>query len=110
MSEDETKKMPPTFEDRVLSDLQTLISRVGLLEEKFAALDRETKPNWSRLHKDFAEHSADVKLLLGDLNRKLGVISAEMLQLKADQVRDEKRIDKIELETRPHIIAQDKDF
>lgn len=109
MSEDKTRQFHP-FEDRVLGELQAIGSRLTALEEKMGAIDRETKPNWARLHRDFSEHSAEVRALLGNLDRKLDVINSEMLQLKSDQKAIEKRISKIEVEVRPQVIPQDRQF
>lgn len=109
MSEDKTLHLP-SFEERVLGQLDTLSLRLAALETRISEIDRETKPNWERLHKDFSDLHAGVKTIFGNFDRKLDVINKEMLQLKADQKEAEARIEKIELEARPQIIVQDRQF
>ena len=101
---DETIRMPSSFEEQVLSELRALGSRLTSLEEKIA------KINWDSFRKDFSLHNSEVKELLGDLDRKFDVINHELLRVKSDQLRIEKRIDKIELDVRPQVIPQDRQF
>jgi len=116
MSEDKTRHLP-SFEERVLAQLDNIDSRLAALEQRGAERDLETKPNWERLHKEFGEirgqfgeMHTDVNTYLAMFDRKLDVINKEMLKLKADQLGIEGRVDKIESEVRPQIIVQDRQF
>jgi hypothetical protein len=96
--------MPRSFEEQVLAELQALGSRLNSLE------DRIGKINWDSFRKDFSQHNSEMKELLGDLDRKFDVINHELLHLKAEQIRIEKRIGKVELDARPQVIPQDRQF
>jgi|SRR6266850_4835365 len=109
MSEDKTSHLP-SFEEKVLGQLDALSSRLAVLEIRIVESDRETKPNWERLHRDFSELHADVKAIFGNFDRKLDVINREVLQLKADQRGVENRVEKLESAARPQIIVQDRQF
>lgn len=115
MSEDTTLHLP-SFEHKILAELEIISSRLATVEKRAAQTDLETKPNWERLQKDLAQiHSAfvqlntDMKVSFGNLDRKLDVINKEMFQVKADQAGLEARLRKIELEN-PQIIVQDHQF
>lgn len=112
MSEDKTAKTLhlPSFEEKVLAQLDDVSSRLALLEKRSAERDAETKPNWERLLKDFQEMNTSFSTYFKNFDRKLDVINSEMLQLKADQKGVESRVDKIELEVHPQVIAQDRQF
>jgi chromosome segregation ATPase len=107
---DETIKIPHSFEERVFVELSTLGSRVGSLEDRVGSLenkvasleDKIVKIDWDSFRRDFSKHTSEVKELFGDLDRKFDVMNHELLGLKAEQIRVEKRIDKIELDIRPH--------
>ena len=103
-NEDQTIKMRPPFEEEVLAELRSLGSRLNSLEGKI------TQINWDSFRREFSKHNTEVMELLGDLDRKFDVINHEILRLKAEQIRIEKRIDKVELDVRPQVIPQDRHF
>ena len=74
--------------DAVDSRLDGLDVRVQALESK--ALD--TKPIWERALEEILE----VKKGVEDLNRKIDVLNQDVLQVRADQRRVEKRMDQLE--------------
>ena len=119
MSEDKTAETLhlPSFEQKILGELETISSRLATVEKRAAQTDLETKPNWERLqkdvaqiHSDFVQLNTDMKASFGNLDRKLDVMNKEMLQVKADQAGIEARLKKIELEARPQIIVQERQF
>ncbi len=71
--------------DRVEARLDGLDNRVQALEAR--AL--ETKPIWERALTEILE----VKKGVEDLNRKIDVLNQDVLQVRADQRRVEKRMD-----------------
>jgi len=74
--------------DRVDARLDGLDIRMHALEAR--ALD--TKPIWERAPTEILE----VKKGVEDLNRKIDVINQDVLQVRADQRRVEKRMDGLE--------------
>jgi chromosome segregation ATPase len=74
--------------DRVEARLDGLDNRVQALEAR--ALD--TKPIWERALTEILE----VKKGVEDLNRKIDVLNQDVLQVRADQRRVEKRMDGLE--------------
>jgi tetrahydromethanopterin S-methyltransferase subunit G len=110
MSEDKTLHLPSSFEGRVLAQLEEISIRLAALETRVGKIEAETKPNWERLHSDFTQFHADMKASFGNLDRKLDVVNKEMFQAKADQKGVELRLDKIEAEAHPQIIAQERNF
>jgi hypothetical protein len=112
VSEDKTAETLhlPSFEDRVLALLEAVSSRIATLEKRVGEIDADTKPNWERLHRDFAGFHTEMTASFGNLVRKLDVVNKELFQLKADQEGVETRLEKIELEVRPQIIVQNRQF
>lgn len=104
MSLDDTIKMPDGVQSQVLAELKKLTARLTSLEEKVQSA------NLDLLRADFAKHHKDVVELIGDLDRKFDVISRELLQVKADQLKVDKRLTEIESEVRPNVIPQDRHF
>ena len=92
---DETIRMHSSFEEQALHQLRTLDSRLTVVEEKIARID------WDSFRRDFVQHTSDVKEMFGLLNRKFDVMNHELLDMKAEQIRLDRRIDKIELDIRP---------
>ena len=74
--------------DRVEARLDGIDIRVHALETR--ALD--TKPIWERTLTEILE----VKKGVEDLNRKIDVLNQDVLQVRADQRRVEKRMDVLE--------------
>lgn len=74
--------------DRVDARLDGLDIRVHALEAR--ALD--TKPIWERALTEILEVRKGVE----DLNRKLDILNQDVLQVRADQRRVEKRMDALE--------------
>jgi len=129
MSEDRTQDLPDnsSFEERVFARFDAMDDRFNLMESRFEArfgtvdaridamearfdkrfdgLDTrvqaleartlDTKPIWERALAEILL----VKQGVEDLNRKIGVLNQDVLQVRADQRRVEKRIDA--LESRP---------
>jgi hypothetical protein len=119
MSEDKTSETLrlPSFQQRILTELETISSRLASVEKRAAQADLETKPNWERLqkdvtqiHADFVQLNTDMKVSFANLDRKLDVMNKEMFQVKADLNGVETRLTRIESEVLPQIIVQDRQF
>jgi hypothetical protein len=94
MSEDTTQNIPDarSFEERILARLDSIDSRLQVLEEQSERRAMETKPIWERALAEILELREGV----GNIERKIDVLSRDMIQLRADQVRVENRLDKLE--------------
>jgi tetrahydromethanopterin S-methyltransferase subunit G len=112
MSEDRTKDLPTShsFEEKVLARLDAIDSRLASLEKRAHDRDFETKPIWERVLSEFSQMRVDVETHLTNFDRKLDIVNKEMLQLKANHVGLEERLDKVEAQIVPNIIVQGRDF
>ncbi len=111
MSKDVTQDMPDgrSFEERVFARFDALDARFDNLEGRLEALEEqserralETKPIWERALAEILEVKEgliEVREGLFNVERKLDVLSLDIVQVRSDQRRLEKRIDKVE--TRP---------
>jgi hypothetical protein len=92
---DETVRMKSSFEEEV-------VQRLTVVEEKVGRIDWDSfRIDWDSFRRDFVRHNSEVKEMFGLLNRKFDVINHELLDIKAEQIRLDRRIDKIELDIRP---------
>jgi hypothetical protein len=101
MSEEMTHNLSDSrsFEERVFARFDTLDAgirdlnvRVERLEAESQRRAVETKPLWERALAEIAATRQDVAAL----DRKVTVLGRDMLTLRADQVRFEDRMDKLE--------------
>lgn len=115
MNDDDTKHLADSrsFEERVFARFDAMESRFDSMEKRFdgvdARLDRleqrvetlevqsekralETKPIWERALAEILE----VKLRVDDVVRKLDVLSRDVMQVRADQLRLDDRVDKLD--------------
>lgn len=112
MSEDKTADTLrlSSFEEKVLAQLDAVSARLDLLEQRSKERDNETASNLERLLKDFHEMNVTFNTYFKNFDRKLDVMNSELLQLKVDQRAIESRVDKLEVEVRPQVIVQDRQF
>ena len=111
MNEERTRDLPDnrSFEERVFARFDRVDARFGLVDARFDRVDArldgldirvhalearalDTKPIWERALTEILE----VKKGVEDLNRKIDVINQDVLQVRADQRRVEKRMDGLE--------------
>ena len=111
MNEERTRDLPEnrSFEDGVFARFDTMDARFDLVDARFDRVDArldgldlrvhalearalDTKPIWERALTEILE----VKKGVEDLNRKIDVINQDVLQVRADQRRVEKRMDGLE--------------
>jgi len=101
MSEDKTAETPDprTFEERVFARFDALDARFDNVEarlEKLEAKSYDTKPIWERALAEIQETRAEMIKRFDNLERKIDVLNRDMLQLRADQVRIESRVERLE--------------
>ena len=94
MSEETTKDMPDAapFEERVFARFDALDARLQALESQAERRAVETKPIWERALAEILE----LKESLANVERKIDVLSRDIVQVRADQARVENRLDKLE--------------
>ena len=111
MNEERTRDLQDnrSFEERVFARFDTMDARFDLVDARFDRVDArldgldirvhalearalETKPIWERALTEILE----VKKGVEDLNRKIDVLNQDVLQVRADQRRVEKRMDGLE--------------
>jgi predicted nucleic acid-binding Zn-ribbon protein len=94
MSEDETKVLKDTLLEQILIKLEVLDARLQRVESKIEERGFDTKPIWERALVEIM----DVKQDVATVNRKIDVFSKDMLNLRADHLKTEERVDKLEAE------------
>jgi hypothetical protein len=101
MSDEPTQTLPYgiTFEERVLVSLNAIDLRLNAVDGRPQALEgqserraMDTKPIWERALAEILE----VKQSLANVERKIDVLSRDIVQVRADQVHVESRLDKLE--------------
>ncbi|HKP73021.1 MAG TPA: hypothetical protein VJT82_08790 [Pyrinomonadaceae bacterium] len=92
MSEDLTKNLPSSFEERVLAELAAirqgttqLNARLTSLEDKVDARLRETRPIWEGVQQRLTAIESE----LNNLNRQIRALIADMFQMRV-------RVEKLE--------------
>lgn len=105
MSEETTQNIPDgrSFEERILTRLDSIDTRLQSLENQAERRALETKPIWERalaeileVQQGLTEFRGEVSDALRDLSRKIGVLGNDMIQLRADQAHAESRLDNLE--------------
>ena len=119
MSKDPTQKLPdgPSFEERVFARFDAIDSRLQRMEERQERIESrldalesrqervearlealesqaeqrafETKPIWERALAEILE----VKEKVADLDRKFDILTEDIMQVRADQRRLDRRLD-----------------
>lgn len=97
MSEDLTQKLPTSQDPalaQVLSAVQDLGRRLGILEQKVEERLHDTRPIWEKVQADIAQLQEgqesmrkdvrEVRTELRDMNRKLSIFNDNLVQIQAD--------------------------
>ena len=96
MSEDKTVDMDGrSFEERVFARFDAIDARLESVEmrlEKLEAKSYDTKSIWERALAELLE----LREKVDNVDRKIDVLGRDMVQMRADQVRTERRIDNLE--------------
>ena len=111
MSEEPTQNLPDSgsFEERVLARLDSVFARLDSIDARLDSMDTrlqtvesqaerralETRPIWERALAEILE----VKQGLENVERKLDVLSHDIVQVRADQVRADRRLARLESES-----------
>ena len=125
MSEDRTQELPDnrSFQERVFARFDAIDGRFGTVDARFDAMESrfdrrfdsldtrvqalearalDTKPIWERALTEILEVKQGVEEVKGrveNIERKFDVLALDMMQLRGDQRRVEKRMEG--LESRP---------
>jgi hypothetical protein len=102
-SEDTTKDMNEhrAFQERVLKMLDDIGTRLSSVETKVEQRMFDTKPIWERALKEIMESNQ----LLASLDRKMDILSKDMLTLRADQLGIEKRLKNLEDQDKDNLVT-----
>ena len=97
---------PRPFEERVLTLLDSMNTRLKILEEQSERRAMDTKPIWERTLAEIGEvkdelrevkdEVREVKDKVSNLERKFEIVTLDMMQLRGDQRRLDDRMDKLE--------------
>ena len=89
--------------ERILARLDSMDARLYNVETRLQALEEqnerramETKPMWEKALAEIAETREEMRDGFATLARKLDVMNHELLEVKAEQVRIDKRMDQLE--------------
>jgi chromosome segregation ATPase len=111
VSEDRTRGLPDnrSFEERVFARFDVMDARFDAMEGRFDGLDTrvqalearalDTKPIWERALAEIHEVKQgvdEVKERVESIERKFDVLTLDMMQLRGDQRRADKRMDALE--------------
>ena len=95
MSEETTHNMPAdgnSFEARVFARFDAIDERLQALEAQAERRALETKPIWERALAEILE----LRQSLSNVERKIDVLSRDIVQVRADQAHVESRLEKLE--------------
>ena len=86
MSEELTHEQPDarSFEERVFARFDAIDARLDSLEQRDEARAHDTKPMWERALAEIAETRQEVNASLRNVERQIGVLSKDIVQLRAD--------------------------
>jgi archaellum component FlaC len=96
MSEDKTADANGrSFEERVFARFDAIDARLESVEtrlEKLEAKSYDTKPIWERALAELLE----LREKVDNVDRKIDILGRDIVQMRADQVRTERRLDNLE--------------
>jgi tetrahydromethanopterin S-methyltransferase subunit G len=78
MSDDPTRNLLTSFEERVLAEFAQLNSRLSALEEKVDARLHDTRPLWENVQ----QRLTGIEAGLNNVNRQLRAMIADIFQLR----------------------------
>ena len=94
MSEDETKALRDKLLEQILTKLEVLDARLQRVESKIEQRGFDTKPIWERALAEIME----VKQEVATVDRKIDIFSRDMLSMRAEQLKTDARLAKLEAE------------
>ena len=104
MSEEPTENISDgrSFEERVFARLDSIDSRLDSVDSRLLALESqaerralETKPIWERALAEILE----VRLSVENVERKIDILSRDIVQVRADQSHADARLTRLESES-----------
>lgn len=99
MSDENTQETPDArpFEERVFVRLDSIDRRLDKLEKKVEELSYNTKPIWERALKEIADIHSEINTGFRSVGRQIGVLSKDIVQLRAEVGDLANRVDALEL-------------
>ena len=97
MSEEPTQNISDghSFEERVFARLDSIDARLESLELQAERRALETKPIWERALAEILE----VRLSVENVERKIDILSRDIVQVRADQSHADARLTRLESES-----------
>jgi len=98
MSEEKTQEQtdPRSFEERVFARFDAIDARLVALEERADERLRETKPIWEQALKEIADMREEMRAGFHNIERQIGVLSRDIVRLRADQDGYDERLARLE--------------
>lgn len=101
MSEDTTQNQDGrSFEERVFARFDAIDARLNSMDERLEKLEAksyDTKPIWERALSEIQEVRTEMRSGFRNIGRQIGVLSKDMVQLRADLGDVVDRLDKMEV-------------
>jgi hypothetical protein len=94
MAEDETNVFPEKILEQILTKLEVMDTRLQRVESKIEERGFDTKPICERALVEIIE----VKQEVATVDRKIDVFSRDMLNMRAEQLKTDERLAKLEAE------------
>jgi predicted nucleic acid-binding Zn-ribbon protein len=101
MSEENTHEMQDarSFEERVFARFDAIDKRLDKMEKKVDELSYDTKPIWERALKEIAEIRSEMNTGFRSVERQIGVLSKDIVQLRAEVGDLANRVDALGLKS-----------
>ncbi len=96
MSEEPTQNLPQDGVSQILTRLDSIDSRLTTLEDKVDRRLQETRPIWEQVLARLDSLESEVRTGFRRIERNVGMLIKDVLEVRADQRDLEKRMDEIE--------------
>ena len=96
MSEEFTQPLPQDGVRLILARLDSIDSRLTTLEDKVDRRLQETRPVWEQVLARLDSLESEVRTGLRRIERNVGMLTKDVLEVRADQRDLEKRMDETE--------------
>lgn len=96
MSEEPTQNLPQDGVGQILARLDSIDTRLTALEDKGDRRLQETRPIWEQVLAKLDSLESEVRTGFRRIERNVGMLIKDVLEVRADQRDLEKRMDTIE--------------
>ena len=96
MSEEPTQNLPQDGVSQILARLDSIDTRMTTLEDKVDRRLQETRPIWEQVLARLDSLESEVRTGFRRIERNVGMLIKDVLEVRADQRDLEKRMDELE--------------